>query len=331
VTHIFRKKAEQSEDGGFIKYLNQMQIIRNLNQIKTSFPPLALTIGSFDGVHLGHESIINEVKKTAKEKNILSAILTFEPHPDSFFKKDKAKDFRINSLSQKIKLLQKYDINYLIILPFNQNLANITASDFVENILLNSFNVKNLIIGYDFVFGKNREGNFEFLQEFSKKQRFELTKISELKNLEKTYSSSLIRALIKEGNIISANQILGKNFTIEGIVVEGKKLASKLGFPTANLISKPHIIKPKFGVYKTTTFIPHLNKKFNSITNFGVKPTFDDNKIAIYETHIPNFNANLYNKKIEIEFIDFIREEKKFASIEDLKNQIAQDLQKCFN
>ncbi|MBU6339732.1 MAG: bifunctional riboflavin kinase/FAD synthetase [Rickettsiales bacterium] len=299
-----------------------MQIIRNLNQIKTSLPPLSLTIGSFDGVHLGHESIINEIKKIAKEKNILSAILTFEPHPDSFFKKDKAKDFRINSLSQKIKILKQQNIDYLIILPFNQSFANITATDFVEKILLKSLNVKNLVVGYDFVFGKNREGNFEFLQKFN----LELTKISELKNSDKTCSSSLIRALLKEGNISQANQLLTNRFSIEGNVVEGRKLASNLGFPTANLMTKPHIIKPKFGVYKTVTFIPHLKEKFNSITNFGIKPTVQNSQVALFETHIPNFHQDLYGKKIIVEFVDFIRDEKKFESLDALKKQIAMDV-----
>ncbi len=313
-----------------------MQIIRNLNKIKNALPQLAipqlaLAIGNFDGVHLGHMSIINEIKKIAKEKNISSAILTFEPHPVAFFQPDKARDFRITNLAQKLKIFKEQQIDYVIILPFNQNLANIEAYDFIQKILVKSLNVKSLVIGYDFIFGKNREGNFSFLEKESKKfdfaRRFDLMEISALKKSQEICSSSFIRKLLKDGKVVESNQFLGRNFTITGIVNEGRKLARQLGFPTANLIAKPHIIKPKFGVYKTLTFIPHLNQKFPSITNFGIKPTVQEEKIPLYETHIPNFNQDLYGKKIEVEFIDFVREEKKFASLEELKSQILDDLE----
>ncbi len=313
-----------------------MQIIRNLNKIKNALPQLAipqlaLAIGNFDGVHLGHMSIINEIKKIAKEKNISSAILTFEPHPVAFFQPDKARDFRITNLAQKLKIFKEQQIDYIIILPFNQNLANIEAYDFIQKILVKSLNVKSLVIGYDFIFGKNREGNFSLLEKESKKfdfaRRFDLMEISALKKSQEICSSSFIRKLLKDGKVVESNQFLGRNFTITGIVNEGRKLARQLGFPTANLIAKPHIIKPKFGVYKTLTFIPHLNQKFPSITNFGIKPTVHEEKIPLYETHIPNFNQDLYGKKIEVEFIDFVREEKKFASLEELKRQILDDLE----
>ena len=313
-----------------------MQIIRNLNKIKNALPQLAipqlaLAIGNFDGVHLGHMSIINEIKKIAKEKNISSAILTFEPHPVAFFQPDKARDFRITNLAQKLKIFKEQQIDYVIILPFNQNLANIEAYDFIQKILVKSLNVKSLVIGYDFIFGKNREGNFSLLEKESKNfdfaRRFDLMEISALKKSQEICSSSFIRKLLKDGKVVESNQFLGRNFTITGIVNEGRKLARQLGFPTANLIAKPHIIKPKFGVYKTLTFIPHLNQKFPSITNFGIKPTVQEEKIPLYETHIPNFNQDLYGKKIEVEFIDFVREEKKFASLEELKRQILDDLE----
>ena len=150
-----------------------MQIVRNLNQ--ANLPPLALTIGNFDGVHLGHLEIINKVKKIAKEKNLFSAILTFEPHPISFFKPNLPKDFRINSLAQKLKNFQDCGIDFVITLPFNQSLSEVTAHNFTKEILANSLNTKHLVVGYDFTFGKNRQGNFEFL---SKEAPFELTQIS---------------------------------------------------------------------------------------------------------------------------------------------------------
>jgi len=290
-------------------------------------PPLALTIGNFDGVHLGHLRILNEVKKIAKEKNLKSAVLTFQPHPISFLRPDRPKDFLIQSFAQKLKIFAEEKIDYVITLPFNQNLAEITAPFFVKKILVESLNIKHLAIGYDFTFGKNREGNFKMLEEESQKFHFDLSEISPVKNHEQTCSSSIVRKLIAEGKIIEANEILSRNFTICGIVNEGRKLASQLGFPTANLKPKAHIIKPKFGVYKTETFIPHLGKKFPSITNFGIKPTLNEVSAPLFENHIPNFSQNIYGKKICVEFLDFIRDEKKFASLEELKKQITLDLE----
>lgn len=285
-------------------------------------PPLALTIGNFDGVHLGHLQILAQVKKIAKEKNLASAILTFEPHPISFLRPDKTKDFRITSLAQKLKNFSDAKIDFAIVLPFNKKMSEISAGDFVQKILIETLNIKDLVIGYDFTFGKNREGNFKLLEEFN----LNLTEIAPVKNNDLTCSSSVIRKLISEGKILEANKVLGKNFTICGVVNQGRKLAAQLGFATANLIAKPTIIKPKFGVYKTSTFIPHLGKTFSSITNFGVKPTLNETNAPLFETHILGFSENIYGKKICVGFLDFIRDEKKFGSLEELKKQIEIDV-----
>lgn len=308
-----------------------MQIIRNLKQIKSPLPPLALTIGNFDGVHLGHKKIIAEMQKVAAEKKLASAILTFEPHPISFFKPDNSQDFRIFNLAQKLRFFEKKGIDYVIILPFNKNLAEISAENFIKKILIEQLNLKHLTIGYDFIFGKNRQGNFQLLEKKSAELNFSLSEISAVKiflsDHSQACSSSVIRKLIGEGKIAEANKLLGKNFAVEAIVNEGKKLARTLGFPTINLKVKPHIIRPKFGVYKSQIFIPFLNQTFAAITNFGIKPTIDDSAEPIFESHILNFDQNLYGKKVRIELIDFIREEKKFSSITELKKQIERDLQ----
>ncbi len=308
--------------------LNLMKIIRHLNQ--NSRPALALTIGNFDGVHLGHRKIITEVKKIAKEKNLTSAILTFEPHPVSFLRPNQTKDFRITTLSQKLKIFQQQEINRVILLSFNQKMASLKAEDFIKEILVKSLNIKHLSIGYDFIFGKNREGNFKLLLEASKQFNFELEQISALEKSNQICSSSIIRKFISEGKITEANKFLDSNFIISGIVNEGRKLANQLGFPTANLATNPQMIKPKFGVYKTNVFIPSLNKKFSAITNFGVKPTIEKSILPLFETHILGFNQNIYGKKIEVELLDFIREEKKFESLDELKRQIKIDLNTFF-
>ena len=308
-----------------------MILIRNLNQINNQLPKLSLTIGNFDGAHLAHQKIIEKTQEIAQKNNLSSALLTFEPHPISFLNKNKNdfnQDFRITNLANKINLLKKYSLDYIIILPFNNKLSSIEANNFIEEILINKFNVKSLIIGYDFTFGKGREGNFKTLESYN----FDLHEINPIKILDKnsneiTISSSLARQYLKSGEIKSLNQILGHNFAIDGIVVEGKKIAGQLGYKTANINHKINLIKPKFGVYKTQTFIYDENKFYNSITNFGIKPTFDNSDLKpLFETHLLNFSKNLYHKKIRVEFLDFIRDEKKFSSIEELKNQIKSDL-----
>ncbi len=296
-----------------------MIIIRNLKTIQ--LPPTSLTIGNFDGVHFGHLNIINHVKKIAKENNLASAILTFTPHPENFFSKQK-EDFLITNLAKKLEIFSENKIDYAIVLPFNQALSQVSANDFINDILLKKINTKFLTIGHDFSFGKNREGNISTLQKFD----FPVTQIAAIKKDGQLCSSSNVRKLIAEGLITDANKILNYNFSIEGQVEHGRKLAASLGFPTLNIKPKPHIIKPKFGVYKTSTYIPHLDQKLPSITNFGIKPTLQNNFSPLFETHIPNFNQEIYGTKVIVEFIDFIRPEIKFSSLEELKSQIELDV-----
>ena len=258
-----------------------MILIRNLNQINQQLPKLSLTIGNFDGVHLAHQKIIEKTREIARKNNLSSALLSFEPHPISFLnknKKDFNHDFRITNLANKINLLKKYNLDYVIMLPFNNNLSSIKANNFIEDILINKFNVKSLIIGYDFTFGKGREGNFKTLENYN----FDLHEINPIKIFDKnrneiTISSSLARQFLKNGEIISLNKILGHNYAIDGIVVEGKKIAGELGYKTANINHKINLIKPKFGVYKTRTYIHDENKFYDSITNFGITTIFKIN------------------------------------------------------
>ena len=305
-----------------------MQLIRRLNHIlkqaSNKRQESVLTIGNFDGVHLGHAQIINKVTEIAREKNMLATILTFEPHPILLFKPDLARDFRLTSLAQKLKIFRDKKIDRTIIIPFNHDFAELSARDFIKMILVDALNVKYLVIGYDFIFGKNREGNLQLLEEESKRYGFNIINIAALKKDAEIYSSSLIRNYIKNGKIKETNQALGTNFAIEGIINNGKKLGRAIGFPTANIKAKPHIIKPKFGVYKVRVNIAGEN--YNAIMNFGLKPTVSSGLEPLYEVHIFDFNHDIYGQKIRVELIDFIREEKKFGSLIDLKQQIAVDV-----
>lgn len=307
-----------------------MRLIRHINQINSTRQN-AVTIGNFDGVHIGHEQIILKTQEIASKNNLDTTILTFQPHPIALFKPQNFQNYLISSLAQKLRIFKKYQIDNVVIIPFSRDFADLSAIDFIEKILVEKLKVKYLIIGYDFIFGKNREGNFELLQEKSKQHKFNIINIEALRKDNEIHSSSLVRKLIKEAKIKQANEVLGKNFAIEGVVISGKRLANKIGFPTANLMPKPHIIQPKFGVYKSEIFIPSLNKNFKAITNFGIKPTVAQTMQPLYETHIFDFNGALYGKKIEVKLLDFIREEKKFESLEALKHQIEIDIFECLS
>jgi riboflavin kinase/FMN adenylyltransferase len=306
-----------------------MQLIRNLSQIINQLPETCLTIGNFDGLHLAHQKIIEFTKQIATKKGLKSAILSFEPHPISFLNRqnhDFNHNFRISNLSNKIKYIKNHNIDYLLVIPFNNYLSNLSPKLFIDNILINKINAKSLVVGYDFTFGKKRQGNFKTLEEYN----FDLHEINPIKIIidghEKTISSSLARQYIQSGEVKKLPPILGRNFSVDGLVISGKKLARELGYPTANFLPRKDIINLKFGVYKTRTFIYKYHKYFDSITNFGIKPTFENNFQPLFENHILNFSQDIYNHKILVEFLDFIREEQKFSSIDELKNQIKKDL-----
>jgi len=304
-----------------------MQIIKKLDNIN-SFAPSAVTIGNFDGVHLGHLQILQNLLDYSKKQNLSPTIVTFDPHPIFYFNKNATKDYQIMSLTQKLLEFEKLGFENVIILKFDKYLAEISAEDFVNKILIEKLNLKYLSIGYDFTFGAKRKGNYDLLEKFSKSKNFILHKTEKFTAFDKIASSTNIRELIKKGDVALAAKFLNKNFQISGIVNKGKQLGSKIGFPTINMKPDPLLIKPKFGVYKSKTIIPHLNQEFPSITNFGQKPTIDDNLEAVFETHIPNFSENLYGKMLKVELTDFIRDEKKFDSIDSLKQQITADIKK---
>lgn len=305
-----------------------MQIIRNFQNIN-NLSSTALTIGNFDGLHLGHQEILKKVNQIAKRENLKSALLTFEPHPLKIVNPAKPFASRLFSLSQKLNFLQKGKlIDQIFLLKFNQNLANLSAEDFVKEILVEKLKVKHLIIGYDFIFGKNRSGDANLLDQMAKTYNFSCTKIDAWKmedlhnHDDQICSSTQIRQFIVDGDIKRANQMLGKAYQVTGIVVKGQQMAKTLGFPTANFLPKKGFIKPKFGVYKVNVTVE--NKTYPAVMNFGIKPTFGMHQ-PLFEVHIFNFNQEIYGKKIVVELLDFIREERKFNGIEELKEQIAKD------
>lgn len=289
---------------------------------------LCVALGTFDGVHIGHRKIINSTVQKANEMGIKSAVLTFDNHPLSIIRPDK-KIVIITEKNIKSNIMESLGIDYLFNIKFDINFSNILPVNFIK-LLIQNLNAKALTCGYNYTFGKMGQGNTELLESYKEMFDYNLMVIKPVKYENQVVSSSLIRSKILSGDIKDANVLLGYNLYFKGNVVEGKKLGKKLGFPTANIyISENQCIKN--GVYATRTYIK--GEAFPSISNVGYNPTFE-NEIRVVETYIFNFNENIYGKELKVELIDFIREDKKFLSIDDLKNQVLNDIERvreCFN
>ena len=276
----------------------------------------------FDGVHLGHTSVINRVIAIAKEKRIKSIIITFSNSPVSYFSKDVI-DQQITTSEEKIELFRKTQLDYLFVIEFNEYIANLNPYTFMNEILISLFKVSYMVFGYDNHFGKNREGTFKYISENFKDINADLIIAS--KKDEITISSTRIKEEIVNGHIINANKLLGHPYIINGKVVKGMQLGRKLGFPTANLACNNNDkILPKNGVYYTLTKIKE--KEYVSITNIGIKPSVQKSNSISIETYIIDFNQSIYGRIITIKFIDRIRDEIKFNNISDLINQITLDV-----
>ena len=291
---------------------------KKINSLKNS----VVSIGMFDGVHLGHASVINRVIAIAKEKNIKSIIITFSNSPVSYFSKDNI-DLQITTSKEKIELFRKTQLDYLFVIEFNDYIANLIPSTFMNDILISLFKVSYMVFGYDNHFGKNREGTFKYITKNFKDIKAELIIASKKDRI--TISSTRIKEEIVNGNIINANKLLGHPYNISGKVVKGMQLGRKLGFPTANITyDNNEKILPKNGVYYTVTIIKE--KKYISITNIGIKPSVQESNCISIETHIVDFNQSIYGQNITIVFIDRIRNEIKFNHINDLIDQITKDV-----
>lgn len=295
-----------------------MKIIRSITAFNSSEKTI-VTIGTFDGIHIGHQKILKDLIKTAKKEGKKSVLLTFFPHPRMVLQKDN-KILLLNTIEEKSGLLEKMGLDYLIIHPFSKEFSRLTALDFVRDILVNKLNTSRLIIGYDHHFGKNREGNIHQLKEYSLLYDFKVEEIPAQDIDDVSVSSTKIRTALKEGNLKTANNYLGYHYMLNGTVVSGKKLGGTIGFPTANLeIKEPYKLIPKTGVYIIKT---HINTVlYTGIMNIGFNPTVLG-KHQTVEAHLFDFNEDLYGKEIMIEFIYFLREEHKFESIEELVVQL---------
>ena len=295
-----------------------MKIFHSIDSFQSAKKTI-ITIGTFDGVHIGHQKIVNKLLENAKNRNVESAILTFFPHPRMVLQ-DQTEMRLLNTIEERTKLLEKNGVDNLIIHPFDKAFSRLTAEEFVKDILVNQLNIEKIVIGYDHRFGRNRTANIDDLIEFGEKYNFEVEQISAQEIQEASVSSTKIRTALEEGNIALANQYLGYSYFLTGVVKEGKKLGRTIGFPTANLkIEENYKLIPKQGVYIIES---NLNgKKAYGMMNIGTNPTFDEGMLSI-EIHFLDFDADLYDQKIQISLLKYLRAEQKFASVALLKTQL---------
>ena len=287
--------------------------------------PSVITVGTFDGIHLGHQQLIKKVIQVSKEEHLKSIVLTFDPHPRSVL--ESQKNIRLlNTFQEKENILTPFGLDFLVKKKFTKDFSKMSSVDFVKNILIDGLNLKHLVIGHDHHFGRNRTANITQLMEYSKLYDFKVTQVDAFQLNDISVSSTKIRNLIVDGNIDEANRFLGYNMFLSGIVVAGKGRGKKIGFPTANIQLNESKIKPGNGVYLISSIYSGI--KIYGMMNIGNNPTFDDKSPSI-EVHFFDFDQKIYDENIHMQIISRIRNEIKFSGSDELSNQLIEDKKKC--
>ncbi|CRK85483.1 Riboflavin biosynthesis protein RibF [Candidatus Providencia siddallii] len=301
-----------------------MEIIRGVQNIKAYHCGCALTIGNFDGVHRGHQFLLKNLKFKGKQLTIPTIVMIFEPQPLEFFTSNKKIPARLTHLRDKIKYFSEINIDYLLFIEFNKYIASLTPFDFISKLLVNKLDIKHLIIGDDFKFGRNRMGDFEFLKYASEIFGFKVTNTKSIYNIKTRISSTVIRKAIQENNFILAENLLGHPYRISGRVIYGNQIGKKIGFPTANLLLK-HLVVPVDGVYIVEVHDGFNKKALPGVANIGKRPTLPVKKTQL-EVHLIDENINLYGHYIDVVLRKKLRDEQKFTSLKYLKKQITKDV-----
>ncbi|MCC6599086.1 MAG: bifunctional riboflavin kinase/FAD synthetase [Crocinitomicaceae bacterium] len=284
-----------------------------------------LTIGTFDGVHLGHQAIITRLKEVASRSNGETVLLTFYPHPRMVLHPDDHDLKLLNSPHEKARLLEMAGIQHLVVYPFSEDFSRMSAFDYVRDLLVNGIHAKTVVVGYDHRFGRNREGDFEVLKEMSEIFGFAVEEIPARDIDAIRVSSTKIRDALNTGNVNKASRLLGYNYRVTGTVVHGDGRGATIGFPTANIrVDYPYKLIPGRGVYAVNV---NLNDRvLQGVLNIGVRPTIHSNASEQIEVFLLEFDQNIYGENLSVEFVEWIRDEQKFGSIDDLKKQIAEDI-----
>ena len=299
-----------------------MKFYKNFNILKKHKRSIIL-IGNFDGVHLGHQKLLRQANIYKKKYKLKIGVITFDPMPKMYFNK-KIKNFKISNIYQKNKILESYGVDFIITKEFNKKFSKIKSDFFIKEFLFKKLKVKYLFVSNNFKFGNNREGDVKKLIQNEVNYNYKIIKPNPLVLNKKIVSSTFIRALLERGNLKLANKLLNRNWTIGGVVQKGRQQGKKIGFPTCNIDIKNYVVAMP-GVYAVKVKRKNSNKYLKGIANLGYRPTFNQKKILL-EVHIFNFSGNLYNKYLSVEFAKFIRKEKKFKNVNQLRLQIRSDL-----
>ena len=302
-----------------------LKIYKNFNLSKIHKKSILL-IGNFDGLHLGHQKLFKLAEKYSKKHKVKFGVLTFDPLPVMFFNK-KLTNYRITSNLQKNLLFEKSGVDFVIVSRFNKSFSKISADNFIKKIIVKKINPNFIFVSNNFKYGFRRSGNVAKLISKENIYNYKIIKPSPLKKEKKIISSTLIRKLLQRGELKNANKLLGRNWSIIGVVQKGRRIGKKLGVPTCNIDIKNYVIA-KPGVYSVRVKVNNSNKIFKGIANLGYRPTFGEKKILL-EVNLFNFSGNLYNKSLNVSFYNFIRSEKKFNDHQDLIKQIEKDLKQA--
>lgn len=300
-----------------------MEIILGLYNLNHRFNRCVITMGNFDGMHLGHQALIHRVKQIGHAEQLPTVVMLFEPQPLEFFKPENA-PARLMSFKEKCRFIASLGIDYILVMTFNQTFASMSAKSFIEKGMIDQLMAQYIIVGDDFRFGAKRQGDIQLLKHYASNGRFALESLPTYVINNQRVSSTAIRQALSDDNIQLANMLLGRNYTITGKVVRGNQLARQLGFPTANI----HLnrIKPALhGVYFVNVRNMHSNYNYNGIANIGLRPTING-KTAILEVNLFDFDQDIYGQTLQVEFVEKIRNEVKFESLFALQHQIEQDI-----
>ncbi len=301
-----------------------VKLYKNFN-IKNIHKYSIILIGNFDGVHLGHQKLFKLANSYKKKYKLKIGVVNFDPMPKMFFNKS-LKNFRITSINQKVNLLSKLKVDFIITKKFDKFFSKTKSINFIKEILYKKLKSKFIFVSNNFRFGNKREGNVDLLIKNEDKYNFKVVKPEPLIKQQKIISSTLIRGLLEKGYLEKANKLLNRKWAINGVVQKGRQFGKKIGFPTCNIDIKDYVLaKPGVYAVRVRVLVPNNSKYLKGIANLGYRPTFNQKKILL-EVHLFNYSGNLYNKLLSVEFIKFIREEKKFKNVNQLKSQIKKDL-----
>jgi riboflavin kinase/FMN adenylyltransferase len=296
------------------------RIVRGLAEVEPEMRGAVVALGNFDGVHKGHQAVVAAARARATELGVPLGVVSFEPHPRSFFNPG-APEFRLTPLPSKARALGRLGVDFLAALPFDAAMANMLAQDFVTDVLVHGLGIVHVVIGFDFCFGRGRAGNAEVLAWMGEMEGFGLTVVEPQTHDGEVYSSTLIRRLLADGKPRQAARLMGHWWHIEGPVLPGDQRGRTIGFPTANIALEGYL-HPALGVYAVRAEVD--GRTFGGVANFGKRPTFDK-KDVLLEVHLFDYSGDLYGKTMVVSFIEFLRPERKFAGLDELKAQIAAD------